>query len=80
MSLRLTDPVGAYVEEVEADSAAWRAGLRQGDIIREIEGLRLDQSDAIYRFYYNARVGDRMRFKAERDGRIFDGEIVLAEE
>jgi len=75
----LTDRVGAIVERVEVNLAAWKAGLRRGDIIREIEGLRLDQSDAIYRFYYNARVGDRMRFRAERAGELFDGVIVLAE-
>ncbi len=79
MNRRLTDPVGAYVEEVIPELAAWKAGLRQGDIIREIEGLRLDQSDAIYRFYYNARVGDRMSFRAERDGQLFDGTVVLEE-
>jgi serine protease Do len=77
MNGKLKDPVGAYVEVVEPDLAAWKAGLRPGDIIREIEGLRLNESDAIYRFYYNARVGDRMSFRAERDGKLFDGVIVL---
>ena len=80
MTYRLTDPVGAYVEEVTPNLAAWRAGLRRGDIIREIEGLRMNQSDAIYRYYYTARVGDRMRFRAERDGKLFDGVIVLEEQ
>ncbi len=80
MNYKLTDPVGAFVEEVVPDLAAWKAGLRRGDIIREIEGLRLNQSDAIYRYYYNARVGDRMIFRAERNGQPFDAVIVLEEE
>jgi len=80
MKYKLSDPVGAFVDNVVPGLAAWQAGLRQGDIIREIEGLRLDQSDAIYRFYYNARVGDRMRFRAERNGKMFEGTIVLAEQ
>ncbi len=80
MTYKLTDTVGAFVEEVEPDLAAWKAGLRKGDIIREIEGLRLNQSDAIYRYYYNTRVGDRMSFRAERDGQLFDGVIVLEEQ
>jgi len=79
MNYNLTDRVGAIVENVVPDLAAWKAGLRQGDIIREIEGLRLDQEDAIYRFYYNARVGDRMTFRTERNGQFFDAVIVLEE-
>jgi len=80
MNYKLTDTVGAFVEEVKPDLAAWKAGLREGDIIREIEGLRLDQPDAIIRYYYNTRVGDRMSFRAERDGQPFDGVIVLEEQ
>ncbi len=79
MNYNLTDRVGAFVVAVTPDLAAWKAGLRRGDIIREIEGLRLDQEDAIYRFYYNARVGDRMTFRAERGGQLFDAVIVLEE-
>jgi len=80
VNYQLTNRDGAFVEEVVADQAAWKAGLRRGDIIREIEGLRLSQSDAIYRFYYNARVGDRMSFRAERNHELFDGVIVLEEQ
>ncbi len=80
LNYKLTDPVGAFVEQVDPDMAAWKAGLRPGDILREIEGLRLNESDAIYRFYYNTRVGDRMHFRAERNGQLFDGVIVLEEQ
>ncbi len=79
MNYDLKDREGAFVEHVEENQAAFKAGLRKGDIIREIEGLRLNQSDAIYRFYYNARVGDQMSFRAERSGESFDGVIVLEE-
>jgi len=79
MNNNLTARVGAYVEHVEENQAAWEAGLREGDIIREIEGLRLNQSDAIYRLYYNSQVGDQMTFRAERNGELFGGVIVLEE-
>ncbi|MFT5233970.1 MAG: serine protease Do [Candidatus Krumholzibacteriia bacterium] len=75
----LVDSAGAYVYEVREGEAGWLAGLRDGDIIRKIEGLRLNQSDAIYRLYYDARVGDSMIFTAERDGEEFDGAIVFKE-
>jgi len=75
----LTDTSGAYVYSVKEGQAAWEAGLRDDDILRKIEGLRLNQTDAIYRFYYDARVGDSMTFTAERNGQEFEGVIVFKE-
>lgn len=78
-SLGVTDANGAFVYAVTPGSAAWKAGLRPNDILRELGGLRLDRLDTIYRLMYNSSVGDRLAFKAERDHRIFSGEIVLEE-
>ena len=74
-----TDPKGAFVYAVTPGSAAWKAGLRPNDILRELGGLRLDKLDTIYRLMYNSSVGDRLSFQAERDHRIFAGEIILEE-
>jgi hypothetical protein len=41
--------------------------------------LRLRTRDTIYRLIYNSKVGDHLSFKAERNGRLFTGEIVLEE-
>ena len=78
-SLGVTDANGAFVYAVTPGSAAWKAGLRPNDILRELGGLRLDRLDTIYRLMYNSSVGDRLAFKAERDHRVFSGEIVLEE-
>ena len=77
--LGVTDPAGAYVGAVTPGSPAWEAGLRPGDILREMGGLRLQTRDTIYRLIYNSKVGDHISFKAERQGRFFTGEIVLDE-
>jgi len=77
--LSLTDPVGAIVVQIVPGSPAWKAGLRAGDVLREIGGLRLDNLDTIYRLFYDANVGDHLAFRAERDHKMFDGEIVLEE-
>jgi serine protease Do len=77
--LKLTDPVGAVVMAVQPGSPVWKAGLRPGDILREIEGMPLETLDALYRVVYDANVGDRLRFRAERDGESFNGEILLEE-
>ena len=74
-----TDPSGAGVYGVAPGSPAAKAGLRPGDILREMGGLRLRNRDTIYRLIYNSKVGDRLDFKAERDGRIFSGVMVLEE-
>ncbi len=77
--LNITDPVGALVMVVQQDSPVWKSGLRPGDIFREIEGLPLDNLDTLYRVVYNANVGDRLQFRAERNGESWNGEIVLEE-
>ncbi len=74
-----TDRAGAVVYAVVPGSPAVKAGLRPGDILREMAGLRLESRDTIYRLIYNSKVGDHLSFKAERQGRVFTGEIVLEE-
>ena len=74
-----TDLAGAVVYAVVPGSPAVKAGLRPGDILREMAGLRLESRDTIYRLIYNSKVGDHISFKAERQGRVFTGEIVLEE-
>ncbi len=77
--LKLTDPVGAVVMAVQQGSPVWKAGLRPGDIFREIEGIPLVNTDTLYRVIYNANVGDRLRFRAERNTESWTGEILLEE-
>jgi len=77
--LKLTDPVGAVVMLVHQGSPVWKAGLRPGDIFREIEGMPLVNTDTLYRVVYNANVGDRLRFRAERNNESWTGEILLEE-
>ncbi len=78
--LNLTDPVGAVVVEVQKESPVWKAGLRPHDILREIEGIPLESTDTLYRVVYDAKVGDRLKFRAERGGESWNGEILLEEE
>ena len=77
--LQLEDPVGFLVVSVRPDSPAWKANLRPRDIIREVEGYRLDSADILYRLVYEASVDDRLNFVAERDGERWSGEIVIEE-
>ena len=78
-SLGLDDPLGFVVTRVWNGSAAWKAGIRPEDILREINGQPLDSADTITRLVYEANVGDQLPFKAERGGRVWYGEIVIEE-
>ncbi len=77
--MNLTDPVGAVVMAVQQGSPVWKSGLRPGDIFREIEGFPLENLDTLYRVVYDANVGDRLRFRAERNSESWHGEILLEE-
>jgi serine protease Do len=77
--MNLADPVGAVVVEVEENKPVWKSGLRPGDILREVGGLPLDRIDTLYRVVYDANVGDRISFRAERAGESWRGEILLEE-
>jgi serine protease Do len=78
-ALEIKNPVGFIVRDVMEDSPAWRAGLRTYDVIRSINGVALDSRDTVTRLVYEAMVGDRISFTAEREGEPFGGEIVLEE-
>jgi serine protease Do len=78
-ALDIENPVGFIVRDVLEDSPAWRAGLRTYDVVRSINGVALDSYDTVKRLEYEAMVGDRISFTAEREGEPFSGEIVLEE-
>jgi len=75
----LQDPVGFIVTQVQPDSPTWKAGIRAGDIMRTLDGTRLDSRDTVLRLIFEAMVGDRVTFTAEREGEPFSGVIELEE-
>ena len=61
------------------DSPADVAGLQPYDILRSINGVPLRSDDTVIRLFYEARVGTRLEFSAEREGQDFTGVMILAE-
>lgn len=47
-------------------SPAYEAGLREGDIIKYIDGERVDYIFDIYRYFLNANLGQEIEFKVRR--------------
>ena len=59
--------------------ARGRAGLRKYDVLREVGGVRLASTAMIERVVYNANVGDHIPFVAERNGKLWSGDILIEE-
>jgi S1-C subfamily serine protease len=70
---------GILVMRVLQGSSVYNAGLRPGDVLRELGGQPMTDLDAAYRVIYDTSVGDRLSYAAERDGIPFTGEILIEE-
>jgi len=63
-------PQGAYVEEVIANSGAEKAGIKKGDIITEIDGTKIDETEnaSLINIINKKKIGDTIEVKIWRDG------------
>jgi Do/DeqQ family serine protease len=67
-SLKLPDTSGALVSNVTPDSAAERAGLRQGDVIVGIDGEKLSDSNALRNRIASTKPGSKVALEIVRNG------------
>jgi serine protease Do len=72
-------PQGAYVQEVVADSAADKAGIRQGDIITKIDGQAVDTEKKISSSIASKNIGDRMTLTLWNEGKERETTVILQE-
>ncbi|MET3574260.1 S1C family serine protease [Bhargavaea ullalensis] len=58
---------GVYVEGVDPEAAAAKAGLKEGDVITEINGEKIEDGQQLRRFLYSElKVGDKATFTVYR--------------
>ena len=67
-SLKLENPEGVVVSGVEADGPAAEAGLRRGDVVREINRLPIRDIDDYEAVTSNLRANATVLFLVERRG------------
>lgn len=70
---------GVLVGEVVEGSAAQKAGLLKGDILKSIDGNTLGDFSDLVDFMQSAEVGQRVSISYERDGRLDQTEATLEE-
>ncbi|MFI5171035.1 MAG: PDZ domain-containing protein [Chitinophagales bacterium] len=67
------------VTGVDDQSAAFDAGLKEGDIITEINGNKMETYDDIMEFMETTKPGDKISISFERDGKKEKTEATLKE-
>jgi Do/DeqQ family serine protease len=78
-SLGLSDVRGALVNQVEPGSPAERAGIRQGDVITEVQGRRVSDGNELRNAISNLAPGTSVPVKVVRDGRTSEFSATLDE-
>ena len=66
---RMTSKQGAYIQSVVPDSPADKAGIKQGDIITQIDGNKLDDKFVIANYINKKKIGDSLEIKLYRDNK-----------
>jgi len=70
---------GVEIDDVHADSAAEKAGLKRGDVILEFDGERVRSSRQFARLVQETPSGKSVKATISRDGKKQDVELTLAE-
>lgn len=70
-------PEGAYIQRVVAESAADKAGIKTGDIITKIDGLKIGENNEIAQIIAKKKVGDTITITVWRDGKTSDLKATL---
>ena len=70
--LGVNETEGVYIEEVEEDSGAENAGLKVGDIIKEIDGLKISKESDLRGYLNSKRPNDIIHVKALRGNNLIE--------
>ncbi|MBQ3915509.1 MAG: PDZ domain-containing protein, partial [Ruminococcus sp.] len=75
----LNIPMGVYVRDVAADSAAEQAGIKPGDIIIGIAGETVTTTEELNKVKNRYKAGDEITLTVSRDGEDIELSLTLQE-
>ncbi len=73
------DEAGCYVYSVEFDSAAYKAGIQQGDRIVSVDGKKISSASEVEEALDGKNVGDKVKLELERGTKTATIELELGE-
>lgn len=68
---------GAYIDSVLQGSAAQKAGIRPGDVVRKVDGVEIDEASKLQEEISNHHPGDKVSLTIDRRGKISTVNAVL---
>lgn len=69
---------GIYVANVIRNSPAERSGMKRGDILLEIDGIKLEKMSELRTYIYSKKVGEKVNIKYIRGNKEYQISITLA--
>ena len=75
--MKLSRAEGVIVNDVEKGSPAYKAGLKVGDVILEVNGEKVADQEAIVGLVNSAKSGDVLHLKVLRDKNVLSLDLKL---
>lgn len=72
-------PAGMYIESVEEGSNAEDVGLQEGDILMQVDGVRISGPDDLNTLLYGYQVGDKLSIVFYRGGYQYSATLTVEE-
>lgn len=68
---------GIYVAKVNIDGPVYLTRIKEGDIILEIDNLKINKMNELKKYIYSKNPGDTVKLKVKRAALEFDIEVIL---
>jgi len=75
--LNISETEGFYIDEIEVGFGADSAGLKRGDIIKSIDGFKINRFSDLSGYLSSKRPGDKVEVKYVRDNKSKTTTVVL---
>lgn len=77
IAMGLHEIEGVYISQVTEESGAEEAGLKEGDIIKQVDDIRIRKFSELTGYLSSKRPGDRVEVLVDRDGKHLAKKVTL---